>query len=108
MKWFVATQRWVGGGYAKFWVDPRERLVACFAFPVMAPGDNALLRHFERLVFAAMIDRTAIRRATGTAVPGHSRNRCLPIENRLDLDLDLADFAGAPHSGGGSPLGPQT
>ena len=47
---------WVGGGYAKLWVDPREKLVAYFAFPVMPPGDNALLRHFERLVFAAMME----------------------------------------------------
>jgi CubicO group peptidase (beta-lactamase class C family) len=45
---------WVGGGYTKFWVDPRRRLVAYFAVPVMPPGDNALLNEFERLVFAAM------------------------------------------------------
>jgi CubicO group peptidase (beta-lactamase class C family) len=50
---------WVGGGYAKLWVDPKERLVGYFAFPVMPPGDNALLREFEQLVYGAMLKSSA-------------------------------------------------
>jgi CubicO group peptidase (beta-lactamase class C family) len=49
-----AQYGWVGGGYATLWVDLRERLVAYFAFPMMPPGDNALLNEFRRLVYAAM------------------------------------------------------
>lgn len=49
-----AQYGWVGGGYTTLWVDPRERLVAYFAFPVMPPGDNALLNEFRRLVYVAM------------------------------------------------------
>jgi CubicO group peptidase (beta-lactamase class C family) len=45
---------WVGGGYAKLWVDPLERIVAYFAFPLEPPGDNALLDEFERLVQQAL------------------------------------------------------
>lgn len=50
-----ALQRygWVGGGYAKFWVDPGARLVAYLAFPLMPPGDPALLEEFERIVYEA-------------------------------------------------------
>jgi CubicO group peptidase (beta-lactamase class C family) len=47
---------WVGGGYAKAWVDPQERLAAYVAFPVTPPGDYALLDEFERLVYAAMTE----------------------------------------------------
>lgn len=46
---------WVGGGYATIWVDLREKLVAYFAFPVMPPGDNALLNEFRHLVYSALI-----------------------------------------------------
>ena len=51
-----AQYGWVGGGYAILWIDPRERLIAYFAFPVMPPGDNELLNEFRRLVDAAMAD----------------------------------------------------
>jgi CubicO group peptidase (beta-lactamase class C family) len=44
---------WIGGGYAIAWVDPVDRLVAYFAFPLMPPGDNQLLLEFARLVEAA-------------------------------------------------------
>jgi len=46
---------WVGGGYATIWVDLKEKLVAYFAFPVMPPGDNALLNEFRRLVYGALL-----------------------------------------------------
>jgi len=52
---------WVGGGYAKLWVDPKQQLVAYFAFPIMPPGDNALLREFEQLVYAAMISQPMVK-----------------------------------------------
>lgn len=52
---------WVGGGYTTLWVDLRERLVAYVAFPVMPPGDNALLNEFRRLVYDAMTDANANR-----------------------------------------------
>ena len=45
---------WVGGGYAILWVDPHERLIAYFAFPIMPPGDNALLTEFQALVDASL------------------------------------------------------
>jgi len=45
---------WVGGNYAVFWVDRPARLVAYFAFPIMPPGDGALLNDFRRLVYTAM------------------------------------------------------
>ncbi len=45
---------WVGGGYTTIWVDLREKLVAYFAFPVVPPGDNALLDEFRRLVYVAI------------------------------------------------------
>ncbi len=44
---------WVGGGYARLWVDPVDRFVAYFAFPVEPPGHNGLLFQFEKLVEAA-------------------------------------------------------
>jgi len=46
---------WVGGGYATIWVDLSEKLFAYFAFPVMPPGDNALLNEFRRLVYTALV-----------------------------------------------------
>jgi CubicO group peptidase (beta-lactamase class C family) len=46
---------WIGGGYAIAWVDPVDRLVAYFAFPLMPPGDNELLLEFARLVEVAKI-----------------------------------------------------
>lgn len=45
---------WVGGGFAKLWVDPKERLIAYFNFPLDPPGDNELLDEFEERVDAAM------------------------------------------------------
>ena len=47
---------WVGGGFAKLWVDPKERLIAYFNFPMDPPGDNDLLGEFEERVDAAMMD----------------------------------------------------
>ena len=48
---------WVGGGFAKLWIDPRERLVAYINFPLTPPGDNALLAEFEERVYAAMSEQ---------------------------------------------------
>jgi len=45
---------WVGGGFAKFWVDTKERLIAYIGFPLAPPGDNALLKEFEQRVYAAL------------------------------------------------------
>ena len=45
---------WVGGGFAKLWVDPKERLIAYFNCPLTPPGDNELLAEFEQRVYAAM------------------------------------------------------
>lgn len=44
---------WVGGGFAKLWVDTREQLVAYLNFPLTPPGDNALLVEFEQRVYAS-------------------------------------------------------
>lgn len=46
---------WVGGGFAKLWVDSRERLIAYFGFPMTPPGDNELLAEFQERVYAAMM-----------------------------------------------------
>ncbi|MGQ0384734.1 MAG: serine hydrolase domain-containing protein [Gammaproteobacteria bacterium] len=47
----VVTQYgWSGGGYATFIIDTLERTTAYFAFPLLPPGDNALLTEFRRLV----------------------------------------------------------
>jgi CubicO group peptidase (beta-lactamase class C family) len=46
---------WVGGGFAKLWVDPKERLIAYFNCPLNPPGDNQLLGEFEERVEAAMM-----------------------------------------------------
>lgn len=45
---------WVGGGFAKLWVDPRHRLVAYVNFPLTPPGDNDLLAEFEKRVYAVL------------------------------------------------------
>ncbi len=45
---------WVGGGFAKLWVDPKKRLIAYFNCPLTPPGDNELLNEFEERVNAAM------------------------------------------------------
>ncbi len=52
----AALQRfgWVGGGFAKLWIDPEHRLVAYLNFPLTPPGDNDLLAEFEDLVYAAI------------------------------------------------------
>ena len=44
---------WVGGGFAKLWVDPQERLIAYINFPLTPPGDNELLAEFDERVYAA-------------------------------------------------------
>ncbi|HEU0226062.1 MAG TPA: serine hydrolase domain-containing protein [Steroidobacteraceae bacterium] len=46
----VTQYGWSGGGYATLIIDPVGRTTAYFAFPVMPPGDNALLTEFRRLV----------------------------------------------------------
>ena len=48
------TYGWVGGGFATLWVDPKQRLIAYFNFPMAPPGDNDLLNEFEKRVDAAM------------------------------------------------------
>ena len=53
---------WVGGGFAKLWIDPQERLVAYINFPLTPPGDNALLVEFEERVYAAMSAKEAASR----------------------------------------------
>ena len=45
---------WVGGGFAKLWIDPQERLIAYIGFPLTPPGDYALLVDFEERVYDAM------------------------------------------------------
>ena len=45
---------WVGGGFAKLWIDPKNRLLAYLNFPLTPPGDNELLREFERRVYSAI------------------------------------------------------
>jgi CubicO group peptidase (beta-lactamase class C family) len=45
---------WVGGGFAKLWVDPEARLIAYVNFPLTPPGDNELLTEFEQRVYAAL------------------------------------------------------
>jgi CubicO group peptidase (beta-lactamase class C family) len=45
---------WVGGGFAKLWVDRREGLIAFIAFPLTPPGDNELLDEFQERVYAAL------------------------------------------------------
>jgi len=45
---------WVGGNYAVLWVDRGAQLVAYVAFPLLPPGDGALLNDFRRLVQAAI------------------------------------------------------
>jgi len=44
---------WVGGGFAKLWVEPAKRLVAYFNVPLSPPGDYDLLDEFEARVDAA-------------------------------------------------------
>lgn len=46
----VTQYGWSGGGYATLIIDLVARTSAYFAFPVMPPGDNALLADFRRLV----------------------------------------------------------
>lgn len=42
---------WVGGGFAKLWIDMQHQSVSYLAFPLTPPGDNALLAEFERLIY---------------------------------------------------------
>ena len=41
---------WVGGGYAKLTIAPREGYASYLAFPIRPPGDNDLLRAFDAVV----------------------------------------------------------
>ena len=43
---------WVGGGFAKLWVEPDTGLIAYINFPLTPPGDNDLLSEFEYRVQA--------------------------------------------------------
>lgn len=45
---------WVGGGYAKVWVDRALDMVAYFAFPLVPPGDAALLEELEQMLYAGL------------------------------------------------------
>lgn len=45
---------WVGGGFAKLFIDPKKRLIAYINFPLAPPGDNDLLTEFENRVYAAI------------------------------------------------------
>ena len=45
---------WVGGGFAKLWIDPRKKLIGFINFPLTPPGDNQLLRDFETHVYQAL------------------------------------------------------
>jgi CubicO group peptidase (beta-lactamase class C family) len=45
---------WVGGGFAKLWVDPKKRLIAYIGFPLTPPGDNELLAEFEERVYESL------------------------------------------------------
>jgi CubicO group peptidase (beta-lactamase class C family) len=49
---------WVGGGFAKLWVNPKERLIAYLNFPLTPPGDNELLVEFEERVYASLVSTT--------------------------------------------------
>ncbi len=46
---------WVGGGFARLWIDPKEKLIAYINFPLAPPGDNELLTEFEQKVYAALV-----------------------------------------------------
>ena len=50
---------WVGGGFAKLWIDPRNQLIAYINMALTPPGDNAFLREFEQLVYGAVNQETA-------------------------------------------------
>ncbi len=45
---------WVGGGFAKLWIDPKKRMIAYINFPMDPPGDNDLLGEFEERVYSAL------------------------------------------------------
>lgn len=50
----LAQYGWVGGGFAKLWVDPGNRMIAYINFSLTPPGDNDLLREFQQRVEAAL------------------------------------------------------
>lgn len=50
----IVKYGWVGGGFAKLWIDRREGLIAFLGVPLTPPGDNALLARFEAMVYAAL------------------------------------------------------
>ncbi len=42
---------WVGGGFAKLFLDIPNRLIGFICFPLTPPGDNGLLHEFETLIY---------------------------------------------------------
>lgn len=62
----LAKYGWVGGGFAKLWVDPNERLIAYIGFPLTPPGDNELLDEFAQRVYAAMAQARDNRQELGS------------------------------------------
>jgi CubicO group peptidase (beta-lactamase class C family) len=45
---------WAGGNYAMLWVDPAQKLVGYFAFPLDPPGDLGLLLQYQQMVYGAV------------------------------------------------------
>lgn len=45
---------WVGGNYAMCWIDPIRNIIGYNAFPVVPPGDIALLMQYQQLVYGAV------------------------------------------------------
>lgn len=45
---------WVGGNYAILWVDPGQKLIGYFAFPLVPPGDIDLLLQYQQMVYNAV------------------------------------------------------
>ena len=42
---------WVGGGFAKLFMDLQEGLIGFICVPMTPPGDNDLLREFEQVIY---------------------------------------------------------
>jgi len=45
---------WAGGNYAMLWVDPAQKLMGYFAFPLDPPGDLGLLLQYQQMVYGAV------------------------------------------------------
>lgn len=45
---------WVGGGFAKLWIDSQRGLVAYFNCPLTPPGDHDLMDEFEERVYVSL------------------------------------------------------